>query len=175
MARTGRGLARGEVGAGGAGVIGANMEELAPTGATMVDWAPIGAVGANVAEWEGEVGREKAVKGLMGGSRGEIGGGFPPGSGRDWRLPLIGWLEMIPGLGKYPANGRLGGNIEAVVETASKDEAIAADSDVVSAIDDVTVASACSLTIVLSVTSFTFSTFSSTVAAVVATGASMTS
>ena len=88
MARTGRGLARGEEGAGGAGVIGANMEELAP----MVDWAPIGAgvMGGNTAEWEGEVGREKAVKGLMGGSRGEIGGGFPPGSGRDWRLPLIG-------------------------------------------------------------------------------------
>ena len=90
MARTGRGLARGEVGAGGAGVIGANMEELAPMGATMVDWAPIGAGGANAAEWEGEVGREKAVNGLMGGSRGEIGGGLPPGSGRDWRLPLIG-------------------------------------------------------------------------------------
>ena len=78
---------------------------------------------------------------------------------------------MIPGLGKYPANGRLGGNIDAVVETASKDEAISADSDV-SAIDDVTVASACSLA--LSGTLFTFSTFSS-VAAVVATGASMTS
>ena len=158
--------------------MGANMVELVPMGATMVDWAPIGAgggpMGANAAEWEGEVGREKAVKGLIGGSRGEIGGGLPPGSGRDWRLPLIGWLEMIPGLGKYPANGRLAGNIEAVVETASKDEAIAADSDV-SAIDDVTVTSACSLTIILSGTLFTFSTFSSTVAAVVVTGASMTS
>ena len=157
LARTGRGAASGDMTAGGAGVIGANIV-LVPAGAC-----------------EGEVGREKAVNGLIGGSLGDT-GGCPPGSGSEELLPRMGWLEMIPGgPGKYPASGRLGGNIEAdagaVIDTASWDVVIAAavsgsgtGSEVVStALVDVASLTAAMLSGTIM---FTFSTFSAGAGAV---------
>ena len=46
--------------------------------------------------WEGEVGSENAVKGMVGGSKGDtgIGDGRGPGSGREGFLSLGAWLEM---------------------------------------------------------------------------------
>ena len=85
---TGLGAASGVVMEMGAGVMGVNMEL------------------AGMVVWEGEVGRENAVKGLTGGSSGDTGGTPAPdtrlGSGREWLLPRVGWLDITPG--KYPAN-----------------------------------------------------------------------
>lgn len=81
VGRRGRGVATGAEGVvrmGGAGVIGLNREEGA---------------------CEGVVGREKAVKGRVGGSIGDVGGGgielVRVGSGREGFLALTGWLEMM--------------------------------------------------------------------------------
>ena len=78
VGRRGRGTATGAEGVvrmGGAGVMGLNREEGA---------------------WEGEVGSENAVKGMVGGSKGDtgIGDGRGPGSGREGFLSLGAWLEM---------------------------------------------------------------------------------
>ena len=43
-----------------------------------------------VGRWEGLVGREKAVQGFTGGSKGEVGMLFCPGSGRELMLPRSG-------------------------------------------------------------------------------------
>ena len=77
VASTGRGAARGTVGVEGEGVMGANTALAA-------------------AEWAGEVGSEKAVAGLVGGSWGDTGGG-QPGSGSEELLCARTCCEITRG------------------------------------------------------------------------------
>jgi len=79
------------IGSTGRGVaIGAEVETM--------DGAGVIGVKSEDGPCAGEVGREKAVKGIVGGSKGEAGCTGRHGrvvSGRDGFLSLTGWLEMI--------------------------------------------------------------------------------
>ena len=85
---TGVGVASGPTIWGGAGVMGVNIDGAGT-------WSE-SCTGGSDWTWEGEVGKENAVNGLTGGSMGDRGGSAPD-AGKELLLPLIGWLEMIPG------------------------------------------------------------------------------